>query len=161
MASNDDVTTLLTKTACYCLNECAPQQFNHLFVGDHSLSLRSDADEQLLLHLAFNQTLALKQIKFGVPSDSSCPRSIKLFINQNNLGFLEAAGNVNRSNSLDSFFLLIICQKIHLQQTITLNPSSSAAGELVTINLNAAKWQRTDSSKSVLLPCKCVPYAIL
>jgi hypothetical protein len=90
--ASEDITSLLTKTFCYCLNESNSQQFNHLFCGDNTLNLQSDADEQLLLHLAFGQTVSLKQIQFGLPNDNSCPCTVKLFINQNNMGFSEAAG---------------------------------------------------------------------
>eukprot|EP01031_Cornospumella_fuschlensis_P046352 gene46352-56758_t len=122
----EDVTPLLSKTGCYCLNESAPQEYTHLFAGDHTLALKSDADEQLLLHLAFNQTVALKQIVFGVPSDGTCPNNVKLFINKNSLGFSDASDTPPT-------------------QTITLSPSAEPNGSRVTINLNAAKWQRTDS----------------
>lgn len=92
--ATEDVTVLLQKTGCYCLNESSPQQFTHLFVGDHTLALKSDADEQLLLHLAFGQTVSLKQIQFGVPANGSCPNTVKLFVNQNNLDFAQASGTL-------------------------------------------------------------------
>ncbi|RYH13182.1 hypothetical protein EON65_36280 [archaeon] len=116
----EDVTPLLSKTACYCLNESVPQEYTHLFVGDHTLTLKSDADEQLLLHLGFNQTVALKQIVFGVPADDTCPNNVKLFINKNSLGFSDASGmisNLALPNSLTCFtfalfFLVSYCLSI-------------------------------------------------
>ena len=59
----------LLKTGCYCLNESATNQYTNLFVGDHTLGLRSDSDEQLIIHLAFLQTFKLSSITFGIPGD--------------------------------------------------------------------------------------------
>eukprot|EP01039_Chlorochromonas_danica_P011019 gene11022-12267_t len=126
MSTETDLTALLSKTSCYCLNESSPQQFNHLFAGDHTLTLKSDADEQLLLHLAFNQTVSLRRIQFGVPCDETCPNTVKLFVNKNNLDFPGASDT-------------------QPTQVVTLTPASSATGGQVSFNLNIPKWQRTDS----------------
>eukprot|EP00428_Durinskia_dybowskii_P075234 CAMPEP_0170392716 /NCGR_PEP_ID=MMETSP0117_2-20130122/20340_1 /TAXON_ID=400756 /ORGANISM="Durinskia baltica, Strain CSIRO CS-38" /LENGTH=163 /DNA_ID=CAMNT_0010648871 /DNA_START=36 /DNA_END=527 /DNA_ORIENTATION=+ len=115
----------LVKTGCYCLNESAVNQFTNLFVGDHTLGVRSDSDEQLIIHLAFLQTFKLSSIAFGVPGDSSCPATVKLFANINNLGFSEASEQPPT-------------------QQILLNPSDGPSG-MVTVNLQAAKWQRVES----------------
>lgn len=80
------------KSACYCLNESAPNQYTNLFVGDHTLGVKSDSDEQLIIHLAFLQTFKLSGISFGIPGDGSCPATVKLFANANNLGFSDASG---------------------------------------------------------------------
>lgn len=88
----EDVTSLLNKNRCYCLNEESPQQFQNLFCGDHTLRLKSDGDDQLLLHLEFGQTLSLKQIQIGVPGDNSCPKTVKLFLNKQDLDFSSAGG---------------------------------------------------------------------
>lgn len=80
------------KTGCYCLNESAPNQYTNLFCGDHTLGVRSDSDEQLIIHLAFNQTFKLSSVQFGVPGDETCPDTVKLFANVNNLGFSDAVG---------------------------------------------------------------------
>jgi hypothetical protein len=62
-------------------------------MGDASLPLCSDTDEQLLLHLAFGQTVKVTALEIGVPNNESCPRTLKLFLNQNNIGFSEATGS--------------------------------------------------------------------
>jgi PITH domain len=90
--AGDNITNLLHKSLCCCLNEDLRAPHTNLFVGDHTLPLRSDADEQLLLQLGFNQTMKLSSIVLGVPDNSSCPKTIKLFCNQGNLGFDDAAG---------------------------------------------------------------------
>ena len=91
-AAGENITNLLHKSLCCCLNEDLRAPHTNLFVGDHTLPLRSDADEQLLLQLGFNQTMKLSSIVLGVPDNSSCPKTIKLFCNQGNLGFDDAAG---------------------------------------------------------------------
>lgn len=88
--ASEDVTALLDR--CYCLNESRPQQFMHLFAGDHALALQSDTDEQLLLHLAFRQTISLKQMQIGVPNNTNCPKKVKLFRNLLHPDFSHAAG---------------------------------------------------------------------
>jgi hypothetical protein len=90
--SGENINSLLSKSGCFCLNEDTRAPHSNLFVGDHTLPLRSDADEQLLLHLAFNQTVRLSRVEIGIPNDESCPQHLKLFVNQNNLGFDDATG---------------------------------------------------------------------
>ena len=91
--AGDNITSLLQKSQCCCLNEDLKAPHTNLFVGDHTLPLRSDADEQLLLHLGFNQTMKLSSIILGIPDNTSCPKTLKLFCNQNNLGFEDATGD--------------------------------------------------------------------
>ena len=86
------------KSGCYCLNESASNQYTNLFVGDHTLGVRSDSDEQMIIHLAFLQTFKLSSVSFGIPGDESCPATIKLFANVNNLGFSEATGKFPNSH---------------------------------------------------------------
>ena len=52
-ASN--INEVVEMAGCYCLNERGRQSFKHLFAGDHTLALHSDADEQLLLQIKFRQ----------------------------------------------------------------------------------------------------------
>mmetsp|Transcript_14398 Transcript_14398/g.29261 ORF Transcript_14398/g.29261 Transcript_14398/m.29261 type:complete len:95 (-) Transcript_14398:1036-1320(-) len=50
-----DLSDKLDKTQCYCRNENAAYPWGNLFIGDSRLSLQSDADEQLILHLTFQE----------------------------------------------------------------------------------------------------------
>jgi hypothetical protein len=111
----------LVKTGCYCLNESAPNQYTNLFVGDHTLGLKSDSDEQLIIHLAFLQTFKLSSIVFGVPGDERCPATVKLYANVNNLGFSEAGGN---STTLRSATRRCNSPTVHAQITHLLSKSS-------------------------------------
>jgi hypothetical protein len=50
-----DLSTILDKSACYARNENAGFPWGNLFIGDSRLGMRSDADEQLILHLSFQE----------------------------------------------------------------------------------------------------------
>ena len=54
------------------------------------LVCESDADEQLLMHIAFNANVKLHSIAIDGPDDGRAPRDIKLFVNRNALGFDDA-----------------------------------------------------------------------
>lgn len=92
------LTRKLSKTACYCLNEDSNHPFGNLFLGEKDIIdgplpyLQSDVDEQLLLHLAFNQTVSLQRVEIGILGNGSCPSTIKMFVNKTNMGFSEATG---------------------------------------------------------------------
>jgi hypothetical protein len=90
--ANENLNNFLTKSGCYCLNEDTRAPHTNLFIGDHTLPLKSDADEQLLLQLSFQQTVSLRKLQLGVPADNSCPFHVKLFANKLNLGFSDASG---------------------------------------------------------------------
>lgn len=91
-AKEENVNEHLIKEQCYCLNEDLAAPHSNLFIGDDALVLTSNADEQLLLHLSFRQTIKLTSIAFGCPGDESCPDTVHLFVNKTNLGFSEASG---------------------------------------------------------------------
>lgn len=90
----DNLASEVKKSGCYSLNEDSSHPFTNLFVGDHTLYLQSDTDEQLIVSLAFNQTVSLKQLQIGVFGDESCPSIVKLFANQGSISFSDANGRV-------------------------------------------------------------------
>ncbi|GMI56855.1 hypothetical protein ScalyP_jg2747 [Parmales sp. scaly parma] len=85
---------LLNKTECYCLNEDPNATHQNLFMGSSLLTLRSDADEQLLVHLSFNEFVKIKSIQFSGSADGvekeTNPTSVKVFANRVNMGFSDA-----------------------------------------------------------------------
>ena len=88
----ESLNSYLVKSQCYCLNE-EPAPHSHLSIIDGSgNTLKSNADEQLLLHLSLNTTVKLTSLKLLVPSDDSSPCTIKLYVNKNSLGFSDAEG---------------------------------------------------------------------
>ena len=49
--------------------------------------IESDADEQLLINIAFNTKVKLHSIAVSGPEDGRAPKKIRLFANRTNLGF--------------------------------------------------------------------------
>jgi hypothetical protein len=58
---------------------------------DEGLLLESDADEQLLLNIPFNQAVRLHAIVIKGPADGSGPRTVKLFANRPSMGFSDVS----------------------------------------------------------------------
>jgi len=81
----------LDKPYCYARNENAAYPWGNLFIGDSRLGLQSDADEQLIIHLTFQEFVKVKSIKFtefnnGANPDMN-PVTVHIHVNRNNLGF--------------------------------------------------------------------------
>eukprot|EP00339_Tiarina_fusa_P018809 CAMPEP_0117003944 /NCGR_PEP_ID=MMETSP0472-20121206/5096_1 /TAXON_ID=693140 ORGANISM="Tiarina fusus, Strain LIS" /NCGR_SAMPLE_ID=MMETSP0472 /ASSEMBLY_ACC=CAM_ASM_000603 /LENGTH=189 /DNA_ID=CAMNT_0004704763 /DNA_START=97 /DNA_END=667 /DNA_ORIENTATION=- len=75
----------------FARNEAPGCPMSNLFIGDSRLGCKSDADEQLILHIAFQEFVRVKSIKFvafnnGVDPESN-PTTVKIYINRENLGF--------------------------------------------------------------------------
>ncbi|CAM9182484.1 unnamed protein product [Chrysoparadoxa australica] len=85
-----DLGDVICKAECYCLNENPNYTWRNLFMGDDRLMLQSDADEQLLLHIGFNETVRLHSIDFRAPSNDTAPLTVKLFTNKVSMGFSDA-----------------------------------------------------------------------
>jgi len=86
-----DLSEKLDKSLCYARNENASYPWGNLFIGDSRLGMQSDADEQLIIHLAFQEFVRVKSIKFtewnrGADPDLN-PVTVHIHINRNNLGF--------------------------------------------------------------------------
>jgi PITH domain len=50
----------IDKSGCYARNEASGFPMTNLFIGDSQLGCKSDADEQLILHIAFNEFVKVK-----------------------------------------------------------------------------------------------------
>ena len=50
-----DLRDKIEKASCYARNEAAGFPMSNLFIGDSRLGCKSDADEQLILHIAFQE----------------------------------------------------------------------------------------------------------
>lgn len=82
---------IIDKSRSYCRNENSGYPYTNLFIGDSRLGLRSDADEQLILHVAFNEFVKIKDLKFtaynmGNNPDMN-PVKVHLHVNRVDLGF--------------------------------------------------------------------------
>ena len=64
-----DLKDIINRGGCYCLNENPNQPHANLFQGDERLVLRSDTDEQLILHIEFQEAVKLHSINFVAPHD--------------------------------------------------------------------------------------------
>lgn len=54
----------IEKSQCYARNENSQFPMTNLFIGDSRLGCKSDADEQLILHIAFNEFVKVSRQKF-------------------------------------------------------------------------------------------------
>lgn len=55
-----DLSTILDKSACYARNENSGFPWGNLFIGDSRLGMQSDADEQLIIHLSFQEFVRVR-----------------------------------------------------------------------------------------------------
>ncbi|MCE5166170.1 hypothetical protein HAX54_015293, partial [Datura stramonium] len=69
---------------------CLINQFFKGYREDEGLNLVSDADEQLLIYIPFNQVIKLHSIVIKGPEEEG-PKTVKLFSNKEHMGF----SNVN------------------------------------------------------------------
>lgn len=86
-----DLTDKLDKMESYARNVSAAFPMTNLFIGDTRLGCKSDADEQLILHIAFHETVKVHSMKLtefnrGIDPELN-PTSIKLWVNRENMGF--------------------------------------------------------------------------
>ena len=86
-----DLSVKIDKSACYARNEHPNFPMSNLFIGDSRLGCKSDADEQIILHVAFQEFVKIKTIKFtefnnGADPESN-PTKVYVFVNRENLGF--------------------------------------------------------------------------
>lgn len=86
-----DLSAVIDKSDCYARNEAPGFPMSNLFIGDSRLGCKSDADEQLILHISFNEFVKIKTVHFvafnqgGDPESN--PTTVKLYVNRTNLGF--------------------------------------------------------------------------
>ncbi|KAK0210047.1 PITH domain-containing protein [Desarmillaria ectypa] len=91
-----DVTSLLEfldLQQLNCLNESAEHPFKSIVASKKrnatSAFLQSDADEQLLLNIAFNQAVRVRSIVIQSDELAAAPKKLKLVVNRSNVGFEE------------------------------------------------------------------------
>ncbi|CAN0204600.1 unnamed protein product, partial [Ascophyllum nodosum] len=116
-----DITDLISKADCYCLNQQSGATWENLFMGDDRLMLKSDADEQLLLHIGFMETVKLHSIDFVAPADDTAPLTVKLYINRQSMGFSDT-------------------DDMEPAQTLELTPDDLVAGSVSVLKF--VKFQR-------------------
>ncbi|KAG1676058.1 hypothetical protein FOA52_014923 [Chlamydomonas sp. UWO 241] len=89
----------------HCLNESSAHPWaNALKQGyreDDGLYLESDADEQLLVNIPFQQKSKLSSLLITGPSDGTGPKRVKLYVNLPSFGFSDAEGSVPAAQEFD------------------------------------------------------------
>jgi hypothetical protein len=65
-----DVTQNVDKAQGECLNQSNEHKWDNIFKKDESF-LESDTDEQLLLHIPFNQPIKIHSLCFQAPDDGT------------------------------------------------------------------------------------------
>ena len=86
-----DVSDLVFKPNCFCLNQSSDEPFDNVLKPDASL-LKSDADEQLLMHFAFKEPVRLNGLEITAPASDEAPKTVKLYCNRLNMGFDDCDG---------------------------------------------------------------------
>lgn len=86
-----DLLEVIELKSIECLNEQsshnAANAIKQGYREDDGLYLESDADEQLLINIPFNQAVKLSSITIKGPEDGSAPKIVKLYVNRPSLGF--------------------------------------------------------------------------
>ncbi|KAJ2155922.1 hypothetical protein GGH16_005733, partial [Coemansia sp. RSA 560] len=103
VVGHSDLTSCVLKTQSECLNQNDDHPLENIF-DDTDSCLESDVDEQLILHVAFNQAIKLHSIMIKA-SGEQAPKSIKLFVNRTDVGFddaesAEATQEIEMSNDV-------------------------------------------------------------
>mmetsp|Transcript_21200 Transcript_21200/g.35082 ORF Transcript_21200/g.35082 Transcript_21200/m.35082 type:complete len:187 (+) Transcript_21200:91-651(+) len=85
------LTDKIDKSDCYARNEASGFPMTNLFIGDSRLGCKSDADEQLIIHISFQEFVKVHSLKFaefnqGINPEEN-PTKIQLYVNRENLGF--------------------------------------------------------------------------
>ena len=60
-----DLSMKFEMSECYARNEAAGYPMTNLFIGDTRLGCKSDADEQLILHISFQEFVKVRSIFLG------------------------------------------------------------------------------------------------
>ena len=101
---NIDLSGHISTSECYARNVSPRFPMTNLFIGDTRLGCKSDADEQIIIHVAFNTFVKVHSIKFtefNLGSEpESAPTTVKLFVNRCNLGF-EDVDDVDATQTIE------------------------------------------------------------
>ena len=62
--SMQSLLSMIEKTECYARNESSQYPMTNLFTGDTRLGCKSDADEQLIIHIGFMETVKVRLYAF-------------------------------------------------------------------------------------------------
>ncbi|KAJ1954937.1 hypothetical protein EC988_002158 [Linderina pennispora] len=84
-----DITSTVIATQSECLNQNDDFPLANVFKADDSV-LESDVDEQMVLHVVFNQPVKLHSLMLKCAELERAPRTLRLFANRSDVGFDDA-----------------------------------------------------------------------
>ena len=89
-----DLADQIDWSACEVLNAAGSNSLQNIikegYRDQEGLLLESDADEQLLITIAFKSLVKIESIRVDAPGDGRAPSSVKLLVNKRTLGFEDA-----------------------------------------------------------------------
>mmetsp|Transcript_25317 Transcript_25317/g.75209 ORF Transcript_25317/g.75209 Transcript_25317/m.75209 type:complete len:198 (+) Transcript_25317:48-641(+) len=95
-AAMTDLVDEIQWSSCECLNAASKDGLGRVMKqglrDQEDLLLESDADEQLLLTIAFKGPMKVHSLQVDAPSDGRAPKEVKLFVNCPSLDFDDAEG---------------------------------------------------------------------
>jgi hypothetical protein len=86
----------IMKTGCYARNESSGFPMSNLFIGDSRLGCKSDADEQLILHIEFDEFVKVSGSARVLKSECSYS-TFEIRFDRSNSQSLTAAWTLNRT----------------------------------------------------------------
>ncbi|VDB86978.1 unnamed protein product [Peniophora sp. CBMAI 1063] len=94
MADSDkSLLEFLDSSQIHCLNETEDHTLKSV-LQKTGVYVESDADEQLLMSIPFNQTVRVRSISFKCTDESKAPKKIKLLVNRQSIDFADVADAV-------------------------------------------------------------------
>jgi hypothetical protein len=82
-----DLVASVDKKETVGLNISDAFPLSNLWLDDDRLAVRSDADEQVIIHVAFNTAVNIHAIKFSGAFGDESPRVVKLYVNRVSVSF--------------------------------------------------------------------------
>ncbi|GAB5032075.1 thioredoxin-like protein 1 [Nannochloropsis oceanica] len=108
-----DITDKIAKSECFVLNADPKYPWDNLFMGDDRLQLRSDTDEQLVLHLVFSESVKVHSMNLVAPEPDAAPTTVKLYLNKTSFSFDDA-------ESIEPTQVLELTEEDHKPDKVTL-----------------------------------------
>ena len=81
-----DVTALVDRPSSFALNERVSGSASHLWCGDRTNCVSSDADSQLLIYVPFTEAVRLSKISLDAAPDFA-PTTVKIWANKKAMAF--------------------------------------------------------------------------
>ncbi|GBG28972.1 Thioredoxin-like protein 1 [Hondaea fermentalgiana] len=136
-----DLSSYVSKADSYALNVDSAFPMENLYNSDERSELRSDADDQLIVHFAFTEKVKLTGLNVVAPRNERRPEHIKLFTNQVSVGFediesLPAAFemDVEGDDVTEGKMIPLRMVKFNNIDSVTLFVESSEGGDIAALS---------------------------